>query len=115
MVRASGGEWVGPLGKIWRVERTSKGKVEDARAPKEIGGFLFFFFLPFCFKIIYSLLRYKKSRGALAMAKTKPTQLNYRHPRHPLLGKGQAPQNQRTPPLPIQHLRRKQDEAIPSS
>ena len=30
--------------------------------------FLFFFF----FYIIYSLLRYKKSHGALAMAKTKP-------------------------------------------
>jgi len=35
---------------------------------KEIGGFFFFFF----FYIIYSLLRYKKSHGALAMAKTKP-------------------------------------------
>ena len=33
--------------------------------------FLFFFFF-FVFYIIYSLLRYKKSHGALAMAKTKP-------------------------------------------
>jgi len=33
--------------------------------------FLFFFFF-FFFYIIYSLLRYKKSHGALAMAKTKP-------------------------------------------
>jgi len=32
------------------------------------GSFFFFFF----FYIIYSLLRYKKSHGALAMAKTKP-------------------------------------------
>jgi len=35
-----------------------------------VGG-VFFFFL-FFFNIIYSLLRYKKSHGALAMAKTKP-------------------------------------------
>jgi len=35
--------------------------------------FSFFFFLFFFFfYIIYSLLRYKKSHGALAMAKTKP-------------------------------------------
>jgi len=33
------------------------------------GSFFFFFFF---FYIIYSLLRYKKSHGALAMAKTKP-------------------------------------------
>ena len=32
----------------------------------------FFFFFSFFFYIIYSLLRYKKSHGALAMAKTKP-------------------------------------------
>jgi len=38
---------------------------------KEIGGFFSFFFF-FNFYIIYSLLRYKKSHGALAMAKTKP-------------------------------------------
>ena len=34
--------------------------------------FLFFFF----FYIIYSLLRYKKSHGALPMAKTKPKNQN---------------------------------------
>ena len=34
--------------------------------------FFFFFFSLFFFNIIYSLLRYKKSHGALAMAKTKP-------------------------------------------
>jgi len=39
---------------------------------KEIGGFFFFFFFFFFYYIIYSLLRYKKSHGALAMAKTKP-------------------------------------------
>jgi len=33
--------------------------------------FFFFSFFP-VFYIIYSLLRYKKSYGALAMAKTKP-------------------------------------------
>jgi len=32
----------------------------------------FFSFFSFFFYIIYSLLRYKKSHGALAMAKTKP-------------------------------------------
>jgi len=32
----------------------------------------FFFFFSFFLYIIYSLLRYKKSYGALAMAKTKP-------------------------------------------
>ena len=42
------------------------GGVEGAER-KEIGGFSFLFFY-----IIYSLLRYKKSHGALAMAKTKP-------------------------------------------
>ena len=34
--------------------------------------FLFFFSFFFFFYIIYSLLRYKKSHGALAMGKTKP-------------------------------------------
>jgi len=38
-----------------------------------VGGvFFFLFFFSFFFYIIYSLLRYKKSHGALAMAKTKP-------------------------------------------
>jgi len=39
-----------------------------------VGGVFFFFFFLFFFffYIIYSLLRYKKSHGALAMAKTKP-------------------------------------------
>jgi len=36
---------------------------------KEIGGFFFFFLFLY---IIYSLLKYKKSHGALAMGKTKP-------------------------------------------
>jgi len=35
-------------------------------------GSFFSFFSFFFFYIIYSLLRYKKSHGALAMAKTKP-------------------------------------------
>jgi len=38
----------------------------------ERGRGLFFFIFIFIFYIIYSLLRYKKSHGALAMAKTKP-------------------------------------------
>jgi len=42
----------------------------------EIGGLFFFFFFSFFFYIIYSLLRYKKSHGALAMAKTKPKTQN---------------------------------------
>jgi len=46
-------------------------EVERTRKMKEIRGFLFLFFFLF-FYIIYSLLRYKKSHGALAMAKTKP-------------------------------------------
>ena len=41
------------------------------------GSFLFsFFFFFFFFYVIYSLLRYKKSHGALAMAKTKPKSQN---------------------------------------
>jgi len=41
---------------------------------ERVGGvfFFFIFFFFFFFYIIYSLLRYKKSHGALAMAKTKP-------------------------------------------
>jgi len=42
---------------------------------KKDGGGVFFFFL-FSFYIIYSLLRYKKSHGALAMAKPKPKSQN---------------------------------------
>jgi len=36
------------------------------------GFFFILFYFYFIFYIIYSLLRYKKSHGALAMAKTKP-------------------------------------------
>jgi len=46
-------------------------EVEQTRKVKANRGFFFSFFL-FFFYIIYSLLRYKKSHGALAMAKTKP-------------------------------------------
>jgi len=42
-----------------------------------VGGvFFLFYFISFFFYIIYSLLRYKKSHGALAMAKTKPKTQN---------------------------------------
>jgi len=48
----------------------------EAGGKKDGGvGAVFFFFLLFVFfflYIIYSLLRYKKSHGALAMVKTKP-------------------------------------------
>jgi len=47
------------------------GGVEGAECGGE-GGLFFFFLLFSFFYIIYSLLRYKKSHGALAMAKTKP-------------------------------------------
>jgi len=33
MVRAGGGESVGPPSKVWREERASKGKLQDAGAP----------------------------------------------------------------------------------
>jgi len=45
----------------------SEGRYGYLARSKEIGGFFFFFFF-FFFKIMYSLLRYKKPRGALAMA-----------------------------------------------
>jgi len=51
------------------VEISIAGGGADEKDEKEIGGF-FFSFSPFY--IIYALLRYKKSHGALAMAKTKP-------------------------------------------
>jgi len=47
-------------------------EVERTRKMKGNRGLVFFFF----FYIIYSLLRYKKSHGALAMAKTKPKNQN---------------------------------------
>jgi len=43
-----------------------------AKREENLGLFIFFIF----FYIIYSLLRYKKSHGALAMAKTKPKTQN---------------------------------------
>jgi len=43
-----------------------------SKSYKQNKRYFFFFF----FYIIYSLLRYKKSRGALAMAKTKPKSQN---------------------------------------
>ena len=53
------------------VEISIAGGGADEKDEKEIGGiFLFFFY------IIYSLLRDKKSHGALAMAKTKPKTQN---------------------------------------
>ena len=44
------------------------GGVEGAERGRKYGAFFQFLF----FYTIYSLLRYKKSHGALAMAKTKP-------------------------------------------
>ena len=45
----------------------ARGGADEKDGARE-GSFFFFFF----FYIIYSLLRYKKSHGALAMTKTKP-------------------------------------------
>ena len=72
--------------------------------------FLFFFF----FYIIYLLLRYKKSHGGLAMAKTKPTELTTHTCITPSWEKAN-PVKTRERPLPIQHPSRNQDEAVPSS
>ena len=56
-------------------EGSSAGQSVRARARE--GSFFFFFFFYlffffFFFNIMYSLLRYKKQCGALAMTKTKP-------------------------------------------
>jgi len=51
------------------------GRLVGGEVRARVGSFFslfFFFFLFSFFYIIYSLLRYKKSHGALAMAKTKP-------------------------------------------
>jgi len=53
------------------VEISIAGGGADEKDEKGNRGPFFFFFY-----IIYSLLRYKKSRGALAMAKTKPKNQN---------------------------------------
>jgi len=50
------------------VEISIAGGGVDEKDEGNRGLFIFFIF----FYIIYSLLRYKKSHGALAMAKTKP-------------------------------------------
>jgi len=52
------------------VEITIAGGVADEIDEGNRGFFSFFFFL-FLY-LMYSLIRYKKSHGALAMAKTKP-------------------------------------------
>jgi len=54
------------------VEISIAGGGADEKDGEMGGSFLFLFLLFFIFYIIYSLLRYKKSHGALAMAKTKP-------------------------------------------
>jgi len=51
------------------VEISIAGGGADEKHEKNRGLHFFSFFI---FYIIYSLLRYKKSHGALAMAKTKP-------------------------------------------
>jgi len=53
------------------VEISTAGGGADEKDEGNRGLFFFFFFY-----IIYSLLRYKKSHGALAMAKTKPKNQN---------------------------------------
>jgi len=63
--------------RVWLREQMGQTGSEDGhlgatwpKPQREMKGSFFFFF--FFFYIIYSLLRYKKSHGALAMAKTKP-------------------------------------------
>jgi len=58
------------------VEISIAGGGADEKDERNRGLFSFFLFLFFFFYIIYSLLRYKKSHGALAMAKTKPKSQN---------------------------------------
>jgi len=61
------------------VEISISGGGADEKDEGNRGLFFFifsFFFFIFFFHIIYSLLRYKKSHGALAMAKTKPKTQN---------------------------------------
>jgi len=53
------------------VEISIAGGGADEKDERSEGSFSFFSFF-FSFYIIYWLLRYKKSHGALAMAKTKP-------------------------------------------
>jgi len=50
----------------------------DEKDEGKWGLFSFFYSFFFFFYIIYSLLRYKKPHGALAMAKTKPKSQNVR-------------------------------------
>jgi len=45
---------------------------EGTERTKKLGAFFLFLF----FYVIYSLLRYKKSHGALVMVKTKPKSQN---------------------------------------
>jgi len=55
------------------VEISIAGVGADEKDEKGNRGLFSFFLFFFIFYIIYSLLRYKKSHGALVMAKTKPT------------------------------------------
>jgi len=54
------------------VEISIAGGGADEKDEGNRGLFFIFFIFYFYFYIIYSLLRYKKSHGALAMVKTKP-------------------------------------------
>jgi len=54
--------------------RNKGGRLIGGEVRVREGSFFLFFFI--FFYIIYSLLRYKKSHGALAMAKTKPKSQN---------------------------------------
>jgi len=94
------------------------GIVKDIRGSIKSQGdrglfYLFLFYFYFMY-IKYSLLRYKKSDGSLATAKTKPTELTT-HTHVMTSWKPAKFRKTQERPSPIQHLRRKQDEAIPSS
>ena len=54
------------------VEFSIAGGGANEKHERKCGAFFSSPFFPFFFHIIYSLLRYKKLHGALAMAKTKP-------------------------------------------
>jgi len=54
------------------IEISIAGGGADEKDEGNRGLFFFFFSFSFFFYVIYSLLRYKKLHGALAMAKTKP-------------------------------------------
>ena len=78
------------------------------------GGLFFFFFLFFLFfKIMFSLIKVQETVWSASYDRNK-TYEQSNDPLHPLIGNIRPHQTRAHPP-PLQHLRRKQDGAIPSS